>query len=147
MSVKINKNGKEYPIGVMPQHYPADRVYLDGDTTKNVQDELTISQQEASIIDTSKIFGVNSCKRYGKVSTVELRCNSYGISSNSSENIATIDAKYVPNHQIFFDVLCLDSNGYPNGTVLGTIATNGTVSIVTGSNAVTGFTLMVTYVI
>lgn len=43
MSVKINKNDKEYPIGIMPQHYPADRVYLDGDTTKNAQgaiDEL-----------------------------------------------------------------------------------------------------------
>ena len=43
MSIKINKNGKEYPLGFMPEHYPADRVYLDGDTTKNVQgaiDEL-----------------------------------------------------------------------------------------------------------
>lgn len=38
MSIKINKNDKEYPLGVMPQHYPADRVYLDGDTSKNVQD-------------------------------------------------------------------------------------------------------------
>lgn len=37
MSIKINKNGNEYPLGVIPQHYPADRVYLDGDTTKNVQ--------------------------------------------------------------------------------------------------------------
>jgi len=39
MSIKINKNGKEYPLGFMPKHYPADRVYLDGDTTKTVQDE------------------------------------------------------------------------------------------------------------
>lgn len=208
----IKKNGTDYPLLTMPNHYPADRVYLDGDTTKSVQDKCTrkadltnldltgttnttgstissgtyfylngvlvraktaiasgatftlntnyevvtagglnevctISQATASIIDTSKIFGVNSCKRSGNVATVELRCNSYGISSFSVENIATIDAKYIPDSQIFFDVLCLDSNGYPNGTVLGTIATNGTVSIIIGSNAVTGFILMVTYVI
>ena len=37
MSIKINKNGKEYDLGFIPEHYPADRVYLDGDTTKNVQ--------------------------------------------------------------------------------------------------------------
>ena len=40
MSVKINKNNKEYPLGFMPQHYPADRVYLDGDTSKTVQDAI-----------------------------------------------------------------------------------------------------------
>lgn len=140
MSIKINKNGKEYDLGFIPQS-----LY---DDVEDLKDAVrTISQAEASIIDTSKIFGVNSCKRSGNVVTVELRCNSYGISSLSVENIATIDAKYIPDHQIFFDVLCLDSNGYPNGTVLGTIATNGTVSIITGSNAVTGFTLIVTYVI
>ena len=38
MSGKINKNGKGYPLGFMPEHYPADRVYLDGDTSKTVQD-------------------------------------------------------------------------------------------------------------
>ena len=40
MSIKINKNGKEYDLGFIPEHYPADRVYLDGDTTKTVQDEF-----------------------------------------------------------------------------------------------------------
>ena len=40
MSIKINKNGKEYDLGFMPEHYPADRVYLDGDTTKTVQDAI-----------------------------------------------------------------------------------------------------------
>lgn len=38
MSIKINKNGKEYDLGFIPEHYPADRVYLDGDTSKTVQD-------------------------------------------------------------------------------------------------------------
>lgn len=37
MSIKINKNDKEYELGFMPEHYPADRVYLDGDTSKTVQ--------------------------------------------------------------------------------------------------------------
>ena len=41
MSAKINKNGKEYPLGFMPEHYPADRVYLDGDINKTVQDAIT----------------------------------------------------------------------------------------------------------
>lgn len=40
MSAKINKNGKEYPLGFMPEHYPADRVYLDGDINKTVQNEI-----------------------------------------------------------------------------------------------------------
>ena len=40
MSMKVNKNGKEYDLGFMPEHYPADRVYLDGDTSKTVQDVI-----------------------------------------------------------------------------------------------------------
>ena len=40
MSIKINKNDKEYPLGFVPQHYPADRVYLDGDVNKTVQDAI-----------------------------------------------------------------------------------------------------------
>lgn len=35
----IKKNGTDYPLLTMPNHYPADRVYLDGDTTKTVQDK------------------------------------------------------------------------------------------------------------
>lgn len=38
--VIIKKNGTDYPLLVMPNHYPADRVYLDGDTSKNVQDKV-----------------------------------------------------------------------------------------------------------
>lgn len=36
----IKKNGTDYPIQTMPLHYPADRVYLDGDTSKTVQDAI-----------------------------------------------------------------------------------------------------------
>ena len=38
--VKIKKDGTDYPLQTMPLHYPADRVYLNGDTTKTVQDAL-----------------------------------------------------------------------------------------------------------
>lgn len=38
--IKIKKDGTDYPLQTMPLHYPADRVYLDGDTTKTVQDAL-----------------------------------------------------------------------------------------------------------
>lgn len=40
MSMKAIKDGNEYPLGFMPEHYPADRVYLDGDTSKTVQDAI-----------------------------------------------------------------------------------------------------------
>jgi hypothetical protein len=40
----IKKNGTDYPLLTMPNHYPGDRVYLDGDTTKNVQDAVDKSQ-------------------------------------------------------------------------------------------------------
>lgn len=42
MSIKINKNNKEYDLGFVPEHYPADRVYLDGDTSKTVQDAMQV---------------------------------------------------------------------------------------------------------
>jgi len=35
------KGNKQRLCGQMPAHYPADRVYLDGDKTKTVQDALT----------------------------------------------------------------------------------------------------------
>ena len=46
MSIKINKNDKEYPLGFMPEHYPADRVYLDGDTNKTAQGEIDELQRD-----------------------------------------------------------------------------------------------------
>ena len=52
MSVKINKNGKEYDLGFMPKHYPADRVYLDGDTSKTVQ-ELVARKSDLTNISQS----------------------------------------------------------------------------------------------
>ena len=36
----IKKDGTDYPLQTMPLHYPADRVYLDGDVNKTVQDEI-----------------------------------------------------------------------------------------------------------
>ena len=39
--VIIKKDGTDYPIQTIPLHYPADRVYLDGDINKTVQDRLT----------------------------------------------------------------------------------------------------------
>lgn len=56
--VKIKKDGQEYGIGVMPQHYPADRVYLDGDTSKTVQDELF--PQSETEITVRAVFGNNN---------------------------------------------------------------------------------------
>lgn len=49
MSMKVNKNGKGYSLGFMPEHYPADRVYLDGDTTKTVQDAINKGSVTVSV--------------------------------------------------------------------------------------------------
>ena len=48
----IKKNGTDYPLLTMPNHYPADRVYLDGDTTKNVQ-ELVARKSDLTSISQS----------------------------------------------------------------------------------------------
>lgn len=37
----VKKDGIDYPLQTMPLHYPADRVYLDGDINKTVQDLKT----------------------------------------------------------------------------------------------------------
>lgn len=94
MSVKINKNGKEYDLGFMPEHYPADRVYLDGDTTKNVQgavDDLTskiklISHAETS--DTS--IGANSVVDFDVTS--EIPSGYYPISVTMERGTSAINA-------------------------------------------------------
>ena len=40
MKLGIKKGNQKKLIGNIPIHYPADRVYLDGDTDKNVQDAV-----------------------------------------------------------------------------------------------------------
>ena len=43
----IKKNGTDYKLPMLAEHYPADRVYLDGDTSKTVQDAVdTLTQNE-----------------------------------------------------------------------------------------------------
>ena len=36
----IKKNGTDYKLPMLAEHYPADRVYLHGDIEKNVEDAL-----------------------------------------------------------------------------------------------------------
>ena len=41
MSMKVNKNGKEYPIGVIPKNYPASNIKMaNGESVEDVVDEL-----------------------------------------------------------------------------------------------------------
>jgi len=47
-NVKIKKDGQEYDLQTMPLHYPADRVYLDGDTSKTVQDAISAGRMVRS---------------------------------------------------------------------------------------------------
>ena len=59
MSIKVNKNGKEYELGFMPQHYPADRVYLFGNINADVETALTYSETEHIVgkwIDGSALY-------------------------------------------------------------------------------------------
>lgn len=46
----IKKDGTDYPLQTMPLHYPADRVYLDGDTTNTTQNpKFTEASTRANI--------------------------------------------------------------------------------------------------
>lgn len=59
MSIKINKNNKEYDLGFVPEHYPADRVYLDGDTSKTVQDYTVKYMDKTVTFDSSNVANIN----------------------------------------------------------------------------------------
>ena len=57
MSVKMNKNNKEYPLGFMPEHYPVDRVYLHGDITDDVESEIGRNCHKALTFTASTTYG------------------------------------------------------------------------------------------
>lgn len=42
----IKKNGTDYKLPMLAEHYPADRVYLGGDINKTVEDALNYSTDE-----------------------------------------------------------------------------------------------------
>lgn len=44
MSIKINKNGKEYPVGVIPKNYPASLIQMANG--ESVEDVLSIKSVE-----------------------------------------------------------------------------------------------------
>lgn len=46
MRVAIIKNGVKYIFSFVAKFFPADRVYLDGDTSKNVQDAIDELQRD-----------------------------------------------------------------------------------------------------
>ena len=48
----IKKNGTDYKLPMLAEHYPADRVYLDGDTSKTVQwaiDKLKLKSKNITV--------------------------------------------------------------------------------------------------
>ena len=49
----IKKNGTDYKLPMLAEHYPADRVYLDGDTSKTVQDALKWKELLSTPLTTS----------------------------------------------------------------------------------------------
>lgn len=92
-NIKIKKDGQEYDIGVMPQHYPADRVYLDGDTTKTVQDEIergsvSVTADGVKTYQTllSELFALISFSKVNNNTTLVIDKDIYSISKISSTN-------------------------------------------------------------
>lgn len=71
----IKKNGTDYKLPMLAEHYPADRVYLDGDINKTVQDAIdgnftlagtiTTLNGEVSIPSTANEILVNGSVRAG----------------------------------------------------------------------------------
>ena len=57
MSFYTRKDNQTYREGQMPLHYPADRVYLDGDTSKTVQDRFDNLIKTKSISGTTNANG------------------------------------------------------------------------------------------
>ena len=100
MSVKINKNGNEYPLGVIPQHYPADRVYLDGDTSKNVQDELLPIRYSLTLINgwTGSV-GVEVTKS-GRITSIGGVLNGVNATSDIFADASTDLSDCITNHKL-----------------------------------------------
>ena len=55
----VKKDGTDYPLQTMPLHYPADRVYLNGDTSKTVQDYTVKYMDKTVTFDSSNVFNMN----------------------------------------------------------------------------------------
>lgn len=51
----IKKNGTDYKLPMLAEHYPADRVYLNGDINKTVQDKIDEVSETASQAFNSRI--------------------------------------------------------------------------------------------
>lgn len=67
----LKKNGTDYLFGLIPLHYPADRVYLDGDTTKNVQDAIDeVNDNKVSKSGDTMRGQLNIDRQNGTASTV-----------------------------------------------------------------------------
>lgn len=102
MSMKVNKNGKEYPLGFMPGHYPADRVYLDGDTSKTVQDECVRKTGDTMTGDltlskAATVFKIRgSGSRYHNITSAATGSNKDIVLPNKSGTVALVgDDVYV----------------------------------------------------
>ena len=56
MRIGIKKGNDKDIVAKMPKNYPADRVYLDGDTTKNVQDAIDKKQLSFSPVSGVTVY-------------------------------------------------------------------------------------------
>lgn len=98
----IKKNGTDYKLPMLAEHYPADRVYLDGDTSKTVQDECVRKTGDTMTGDLTlgkagtalKIRGSGS--RYHNITSAATGSNKDIVLPNKSGTVALVgDDVYV----------------------------------------------------
>lgn len=106
----IKKNGTDYKLPMLAEHYPADRVYLDGDINKTVQDALSISSGVVTF-DSNWGGSIAALKKVGHVCTLWMRYQT-GLSTDFTNGvIAHVPAEFFPNDNICIPCVKLDSSG------------------------------------
>lgn len=110
MSVKINKNGKEYDLGFIPEHYPADRVYRDGNKEKSLQIK-------------TKTLTNPTCASNGAIET-DLTSDKIIVSVFSDIQVARVYLGGVYDGKYY-----LQSANFSSGSINKSTTLNGTVTI------------------
>ena len=119
MSIKINKNNKEYPLGFVPQHYPADRVYRHGNVNENIDDAFNLVKAPHNV----GIFNVDSVnKEYGQFAiafniastgtTYEIDCTSIIPASLADDNKTWVSEGFLQTSHGTLPINFTDGSNY-----------------------------------
>lgn len=151
MSLYTRINNETKKEGQMPLHYPADRVYLDGDKTKTVQDAVNRGSVSVTA-DGVKTAGELLDQLKSAVDFSKLTNDSKIDIVDSSTGIHNIHRYSYYDGGYFFDAVRLSSNInifsirlVPSGNSQKYIYTNGSISNTTSDVFQLGSTITLYY--